>query len=230
MTADRATGTSRVAGPGGAEPPADAGAGRPAGFLGSLMDWRATLAVGVITVILGIIVTALPEQSLKVIAVLLGVLLLVSGLYHLVRVFGSGEQQRLWHGIAGLLFIASGVILIRHLSLTLAFIGLVIGFTWIVQGVSLVLAGASGRQGGSGWTMVFGVVSVIAGIVVVASPISSVTVLAVLTGIWFIVMGLMEVFAALVVRRELGRETAVPGVPGQRPGEVASEAHQTRTG
>jgi uncharacterized membrane protein HdeD (DUF308 family) len=217
--------------PNGTSPAAEADG--PAGFLGSLLDWRATMAVGVVTVILGIIVTALPEQSLKVIAVLLGVLMLVSGLYHLVSVFGSGEQQRLWHGIAGLLFIAAGVILIRHLSLTLAFVGLVIGFTWIIQGVSLLLSGASGRLPGSrGWTMIFGVISLIAGIVVVASPISSVTVLAVLTGIWFIVMGLMEVFAAMVLRREVGRGTAVPGVPGPRAGDaagdVASEADQTR--
>jgi uncharacterized membrane protein HdeD (DUF308 family) len=200
-------------------------AGPPPGLLGGALGWQATLAVAVITVILGIIVTALPEQSLKVIAILLGVLMLVSGLYHVVSVFGSGEQQRLWHGIAGLLFIAVGVILIRHLSLTLAFIGLVIGFTWIVQGVSLVLAGTSGRLSGHrGWTMAFGVISLIAGIVVVASPISSVTFLAVLTGIWFIVMGLMEAFAALVVRRELAQGAAVPGVPGPRAGETAGEA------
>jgi uncharacterized membrane protein HdeD (DUF308 family) len=204
-------------------------AGPPPGLLGGALAWQATLAVGLITVILGVIVTALPEQSLKVIAILLGVLMLVSGLYHLVSVFGSGEQQRLWHGLAGLLFIAVGVVLIRHLSLTLAFIGLVIGFTWIVQGVSLLLAGASGRlPGARGLTMVFGVISLIAGIVVVASPISSVTVLAVLTGIWFIVMGLMETFAALVVRRELARGAAVPAVPGPRDGETVSDVAGNR--
>ena len=41
----------------------------------------------------------------------------------------------------------------------------------------------------------------IAGIVVVSDPISSVTVLAVLLGIWFIVMGLFEVIAAFIIRR-----------------------------
>ncbi len=231
MRSNRANDTSQAAGPRKAdlEAEADAIQAGPGGFLGPALGWQATMAVGLITVILGIIVTALPEQSLKVIAVLLGVLMLISGIYHLVNVFGGGEQQRLWHGIAGLLFIAVGVILIRNLSLTLAFIGLVIGFTWIVQGVSLLLAGTSGRvRARPGWTVIFGVISLLAGIAVVASPISSVTVLAVLTGIWFIVMGLMEMFAALVVRHQLGKEATVPGVPGPRPGEVGSDAPQTR--
>ena len=35
----------------------------------------------------------------------------------------------------------------------------------------------------------------------VSAPVSSVTVLAVLLGIWFIVMGLFQVIAAFIIRR-----------------------------
>jgi uncharacterized membrane protein HdeD (DUF308 family) len=191
------------------------------GMLSRSLGWQAPLSVGLITVVLGIIIAVLPTQSLNVIAILLGILMIVSGIFHLISVFGSGEHERFWYGIAGLLFIITGVILIRHLRLSVAVVGLVIGFTWIVQGVSLLLAGSSGRpRTGSGWSAFFGVISLIAGIVVVAAPVASVTALAVLTGIWFIVMGLLETFAALLLRRAIRKEQDNVSVPGQRPAEA----------
>src|SRR5271157_4888605 len=172
----------------------------PTEFIGA-RAWQTTLFLGVVTVILGLIVTIHPSGSLNVIAVLLGILMIISGIFHLIRVFDRAEQHRVWLGIAGLLYVVIGVLLIRHLNLTVAFIGLVVGLTWIVSGLSALMGGAAGSREGRGWWIFFGIVSLIAGIIVVADPISSVTVLAVLLGIWFIVMGLIEVSAAFIVRR-----------------------------
>jgi len=97
-------------------------------------SWQATLFLGVLTLILGLIVSFHPTGSLNVLAVLLGILVIFSGIFHLIRVFDPQELHRVWLGIGGLLFIVIGVVLIRHLHLTLALIGLIIGITWIVQG------------------------------------------------------------------------------------------------
>ena len=163
--------------------------------------WQTTLFLGVVTVILGLIVSFHPSGSLNVIAVLLGILMIISGIFNLIRVFDGAEQHRVWLGIAGLLHVVIGVVLIRHLHLTVAFIGLIVGLTWIVQGLSALFGGVAGSREGRGWWIFFGIVSLIAGIVVVSDPISSVTVLAVLLGIWFVVMGLLEVSAAFIIRR-----------------------------
>src|SRR5271170_7923625 len=165
--------------------------------------WHTTLFLGVATVILGLIVSFHPSGSLNVIAVLVGILMIISGIFHLIRVFDRAEQHRVWLGIAGLLYVVIGVLLIRHLNLTVAFIGLVVGLTWIVSGLSALMGGGAGSREGRGWWIFFGIVSLIAGIVVVSAPVSSVTVLAALLGIWFIVMGLFEVIAAFIIRRAL---------------------------
>ena len=179
-------------------------------------SWQAGLIVGIVTLILGIIVTAHPTGSLNVIAVLIGVILLLSGLFHLIRVFDAEEPHRVWLGIAGLLFIVAGVILIRHLSLTRAIIGLFVGLTWIVQGVVALVAGlAGGSRQGRGWWIVFGLISLIAGIVVATAPISSLTTLPVLPGIWFIVMGVFEIAGALILRH--GLHAASPSAAHPRP-------------
>jgi uncharacterized membrane protein HdeD (DUF308 family) len=190
-------------------------AGQPApAMLMAASGWQPTLIIGVITLILGIIVTIHPSGSLTVIAVLLGVLAILSGIFQLARAFGRAEQHRAWRGISGLLFIVIGVVLIRHLDLTVAAIGLFVGITWIVQGIAELMAAFSGRAGGAWWVL-FGAISLIAGIVVVAAPVSSVTVLAVLLGIWFIVMGLLEIGGALLVRHALSA-----AAPGSSAGEA----------
>jgi len=167
-------------------------------------SWQSTLVVGVATLILGIIVSFHPTGSLNVVAVLFGVLMILSGIFHLIRVFDPEELNRVWAGISGLLFIVIGVILIRHLHLSRALIGLFIGITWIVQGLGAIIGGAAGgARGGRGWWIAFGLVSIVAGIVVVATPTSSLNVLAVLLGIWFIIMGIFEIAGGFMLRRAL---------------------------
>jgi len=144
-------------------------------------SWQMAMFLGAATLIVGLIVALHPSTSVDVIAVLLGILMLLSGLFHLIRVFDTREPHRVWLGIAGLLFIVIGVILIRHLHLTRSIIGLIIGITWIVQGLA----------------------SLIAGIAVAAAPASSLNVLATLLGIWFMVMGVFEIIGGLLLRHAL---------------------------
>jgi uncharacterized membrane protein HdeD (DUF308 family) len=180
------------------EPPA------PALLTGS---WQAAMLLGALTLILGIIVTAKPTGSLNVLAVLLGILLILSGLFHLIRVFDPREPHRIWLGIAGLLFIVIGVVLIRHLHLTRSLIGLIIGITWIVQGLAALIGGIGGGvREGRAWWIVFGLVSLIAGIVVAATPADSLTFLAVLLGIWFIIMGIFEIIGGFILRHAAQRQ------------------------
>lgn len=167
-------------------------------------SWQMALLLGALTVILGFIVSLHPSNSVNVIAVLLGVLMILSGIFHLIRVFDPQEAHRVWLGIAGLLFIVIGVILIRHLHLTRAIIGLVIGITWIVQGLAALIGGISGGvREGRAWWIIFGAASLIAGIAVTVTPASSLNVLATLLGIWFIVMGVFEIIGGLLLRHAL---------------------------
>jgi uncharacterized membrane protein HdeD (DUF308 family) len=183
-------------------------------------SWQAAVILGALTLILGLIVTFHPTGSLNVIAVLLGVLMILSGIFNLIRVFDPAERHRVWLGIAGLLFIVVGVILIRHLHLTLAVVGLVIGITWIVQGLTALIGGISGGvREGRAWWIFFGAVSLIAGIVVAASPVTSLNVLAVLLGIWFIIMGIFEIAGGLLLRSALHRtDDTHPERSWPRPG------------
>ena len=195
--------------------PEEPGPQLPPGF-SAAGGWQAMVVVGVVTVILGLVVALHPTGSLNVIAVLLGVLLVISGIFDLVRAFDSSESHRVWLGIAGLLLVVIGVVLIRHLNLTVALVGLVIGITWIVQGLAALATAFSGGPGERrGWWIFFGLISLIAGIVVIAVPTTSVTVLAVLVGIWFIITGLMQIIGGFMQRHATSNSQASHGQPAR---------------
>jgi uncharacterized membrane protein HdeD (DUF308 family) len=194
---------------------------QPGGTPRWLLGWQASFLLGLITVIVGLVVSFRPAQSFAAAVVLLGVLMIVSGIFHVVRALEGTEHERVWWAIASMALIVTGIVLIRHLHLSLALAGVIIGFTWVVQGASALLAGVAGRRRTeAGWWMVFGVVSLAAGIVVLSVPVSSVTALAVLTGTWFVVMGVLEMLGALVFRRAvLSQRARRVSVPGQRVGQ-----------
>lgn len=179
------------------------------GGLPSKVVWQMELVVGLITLGLGIALAFHPSTSLNVISVFIGILLILGGIFHFIRALDHEEQHRAWIAVAGLLEVVIGVVMIRHLNLTKAAIGLLIGIVWIVQGVVGLMAGImGGTKSQRGWVIAFGLISLIAGIVVVSVPSKSVNTLATLIGIWFIVMGLLEIGGGFVLRSELKKTSA----------------------
>jgi uncharacterized membrane protein HdeD (DUF308 family) len=167
-------------------------------------SWQLQLFVGLVTLVLGIVLSFQPTKSLNAIAIIIGILMIIGGIFHFIRALDHEEQHRVWLGIAGLIELVIGVVLIRHLSLSRALIGLLVGVAWIIQGVVALMVGILGESGRArGWQIFFGVISIAAGIVVVAVPENSVTVLATLLGIWFIIMGLLELANGLFLRHDL---------------------------
>jgi len=179
-------------------------------------------------VVIGLIVAAHPTNSLKIVAILLGVLMVISGVYHVVRSLRPSGDHRMWGGIAGVLFFLVGIFLIRHLSLTLALIALFAGFAFIIAGIT-ALAEAVTDEGRLGrvWSAIFGLILLAAGIAAIVTPIGTLTRLAIVLGWAFFAIGIMHMIGAFVSRRELREQSRTEqiSVPSQRatePTDVAS--------
>jgi uncharacterized membrane protein HdeD (DUF308 family) len=108
-------------------------------------------------------------------------------------------------GAAGLIL---GILAFRSLVITkddatailLLAIWIAVGF--IFRGVATTVAAISDPDmPGRGWEIFFGVISILAGIVVMSSPLSSLGILAWVTGIWLIVMGVFEIVSAFGIRK-----------------------------
>jgi uncharacterized membrane protein HdeD (DUF308 family) len=178
----------------------------PADMIGRLgRHWGWVLAYGILTLLAGVLVLAWPGETLLVIAVLFGVQLIVSGLFRFVAALASDDLTggtRVLLALLGVLSIIIGLWAVRHVLLTLLALTVFLGIFWIVNGVIEIFTALSHREmRDRGWSAVMGILSAIAGIIVLAYPGLTLLGLAVILGIWLLVFGVMEMTAAFRIRR-----------------------------
>lgn len=197
------------AGPGGT-----AGPTQPLAALGQSKALRVTF--GVITVLIGLLVLVWPGITILTAAVLFGVQLLITGVFWLVSTFaadGAGTGHRVLFAVSGLLSLLAGILCLRSPFQTIAILALLLGAIWVVGGVAEIFHGF----GTSGWAVFSGIVTVIAGIVVLVAPLSSLVALAWLFGITLIVLGVVSIATAV----SNGRATA-PKPSTDQPGTTGT--------
>lgn len=167
--------------------------------------WQTVLVTGLLSVILGVIILAWPGVTLLAAGVLFGIYLVVSGFLQLMAAFGAPAStgMRVLAFISGVLSIAIGVFCFRDELTSILLLAIWIGIGWLFRGVSaLVIAVSEPAVPGRGLAVFFGVITVIAGIVLIAWPLSSVATLAIVVGVWLIVLGIMEVVLAFGIRKD----------------------------
>jgi len=155
------------------------------------------IITGVLSVVLGALVLFWPEATLDVVAVLFGLYFLVSGAVRVVTglVTPLGGGLRVLNILIGLLLFIVGVAAIRNPLASLTVLALFIGIAWIVEGIMSL---TEVESGGSRWyAITYGIISIIAGVVVLFLPVSSLAALVVFGGIALIVLGIVEVVRAL---------------------------------
>ncbi len=168
--------------------------------------WKTVLALGVLTLILGVLVLVWPGMSILVAAVLFGAFLVVSGIAQVVAALrldvSVGSRVLLF--ISGALSVVLGVLAFRHFGQGYAVLLLAIwiGVGFIFQGVAeTVLAISHPELPERGWHIFLGVLTWIAGLVVLAWPIDSIVVLALVTGVWLVVIGICQIVWAIRARK-----------------------------
>lgn len=182
--------------------------------------WKSTLISGVLAVGLGIAVVAWPGISVLVAAIFFGAYLLVTGIAQVVFAFSlhvsAGGRVLLF--ISGAASVILAVLSFRHLFDAILLLAIWIGIGFIFRGVATAVSAISDPTlPGRGWNIFVGVISFIAGIVVLASPFESIGTLALVTGIWLIVIGLMEIITAFGIRSAGKKGAPTPAAPVETP-------------
>ena len=167
--------------------------------------WKATLASGLIALALGVVVLVWPGPSILVAAVLFGLFLVLSGIVEMVFAFTLDVSvgNRILLFISGALAVILGVLAFRHFGQGYAVLLLAIwiGVAFIFQGVSELALAISYREiPGRGWFVFGGIIAVLAGVVVLAWPFSSIVALALVTGIWLVIIGVARIVCAFRAR------------------------------
>jgi uncharacterized membrane protein HdeD (DUF308 family) len=166
--------------------------------------WGWVLTFGIITVLAGLLTLAWPGRTIVVVAVLFGIQLVVAGIFRFVAAFASDDESggtRVLLALLGVLSFIVGLYALRHILITVAALALLLGIFWIVNGAVETFTALSHRgMQGRGWTIFMGLLSVVAGVVVLVYPAISLATLAIVLGFWLLVYGIMEIVLAFRLR------------------------------
>ena len=168
--------------------------------------WKWKLVAGLLTIVVGAIVLAWPGPTILVTSTLFGVYLLLSGLAELFVAFTlpRSAATRVLLFISGALSLVLAILSFRHFGegYAVLLLSLWIGIGFIFQGIAGVAAGVGESDlPGRRWYIVAGIISVIAGLVVLVWPFDSIAVLTLAAGIWLIIIGITQIIQAFQTRK-----------------------------
>jgi uncharacterized membrane protein HdeD (DUF308 family) len=167
--------------------------------------WKSTLVSGILTLILGILVYVLPGDSILIAAVLFGIYLLITGVAQVVFAFSlhvsAGGRVLLF--ISGAASLVLAVLCFRHFGegYAILLLAIWIGVGFIFRGVATSISAISDPTlPGRGWQIFLGVITLLAGIVMIGSPFESLAILILIVAIWLVVIGVFEIVSSFGIR------------------------------
>ncbi|OBI84250.1 HdeD family acid-resistance protein [Mycobacterium sp. E740] len=188
--------------------------------------WKSTLFSGILAIALGVAVWLWPGITIVLAAIFFGAYLLVAGIAQVIFAFSlhvsAGGRVLLFISGAAALILA--VLCFRSLQESILLLAIWIGIGFIFRGVATAVSAISDPTlPGRAWEIFIGVLSLIAGVVMLALPFESLALLTVVAGISLIVLGVFEVVSAFGIRKA-SKNLERHGGPGGAAPAPAAEA------
>jgi uncharacterized membrane protein HdeD (DUF308 family) len=173
--------------------------------------WQLLLLIGVSAAALGIIVLVWPGKTIVLAGVVFGIYLVVSGVGYIITSFGAhtGAAMRVLTFITGAVSVVLGFFCFRNELESILLLGIWIGIGWLFRGLTLLTSAlALDHVPGRGWQAFSGVITVIAGGVLIISPFHSIAILTLVAGCWLIAIGVVDVIGAFQLRHRLSQQAS----------------------
>ena len=164
------------------------------------------VALGILSIVVGILVIARPVDTLFFVAVMFGIQLVILGVVRIVlaaSVSGVPRWLKVLSVILGILTIIAGVICFTRPQASLVILAILLAAGWIADGIA-DLARGFGRERSGGqrtYLIILGIVSIVAGLVVAIFPGPSLVLLTQIAGVCLLIIGVLTCLSAIMGRR-----------------------------
>ncbi len=168
------------------------------GILKKSIGWG--IAISLLMIVAGILAILVPPLAGIAVAVLIAWLLTLSGVFHLVFAWHVRSTRGvIWEILIGLLYLVLGIFLFLRPVSALATLTLLLSVYLFVRGVLEIVAGFHQRaMRGSGWLIVDGILTLVAGLMIALSwPSSSEWAIGILIGISMLLGGISRLSLCL---------------------------------
>ncbi|WP_050949755.1 HdeD family acid-resistance protein [Gordonia effusa] len=136
---------------------------------------RTTIIVtAVLGIALGVAILVWPKATLIVAATLFGLSLIATGLLRIYQAAVASFLSTGWRillGVFGIAILVLGIVALFHPAESLYLLAIFIGVGWLMQGIGELFAIGSGAKHSPTWLLVVsGIISIVAGVVMIAMP------------------------------------------------------------
>ncbi|WP_439443958.1 HdeD family acid-resistance protein [Listeria aquatica] len=160
---------------------------------------------GIAMIIMGFWVMFNPVASLLTLNVVIGLLLLISGIFHIISYFTESERHLSgWILADGILSTLLGILMLANQFAGAASLILVFAMWVLFAGIVRTIGAFTLKQaGGSSWGFVLfiGIVGIILGFIALFNPVVSALGIVLLMGFFFILEGIGAIATAFVTGR-----------------------------
>lgn len=167
-------------------------------------SWSWLVGYGVLSALAGILAVIWPGRALVAIAIIFALQLLVAAIFEFVFAFAVPSESGWLRALVVVLSIAAFVValyLFGHVGLTLLLLATLLGVYWIASGAIELLLGIEHPELRSRlWVIVSGVLSIVAGAIVVIFPRGSLLFLTLVLGFWLILFGAGLIYRGWMLR------------------------------
>lgn len=150
---------------------------------------------GLLAIVFGLLVVILPTDTAAIAAAIIGVMMVASGLFKIVHAIKNTELtgwNRTGASLLGFIYILAGLIIFinMHIASVSLFmvVGLMVGIAWLFEGV-IQLSVVSRLADHQAWLTFSAVLHIVAGILLMASPLFGGALLWMWLGVSLIVLG-----------------------------------------
>jgi len=173
--------------------------------------WGLLAGLGLLSVILGVLAIVYPGATIVTISIFFAAWLFVSGIASLIASFrrDGDTTSRVLSAILGVLSIIVGWALLRSPFQSVEVFIFVIGIAFLFTGV-MTFVGAFAQKEGRNWGIISGGLGILAGLIVLIYPISSAATLALIGGIWLVILGVVQIVAGIQLRSTRSRASTAP--------------------
>lgn len=164
---------------------------------------------GLVALVVGVLILFNPVGSgtaiMTVVTAILAAYMVVAGLVFIGSMIFSKTMsgwRRVGNAVLGLLYLIVGIIVFGNLENTavvlVAFLSIFIGVTWIIE--AILTFAAVKRSPSKVWSIIYGIVGIIAGLALIIFPFLGAVTLWLLLGASLVVLGVVQIVRALTLK------------------------------
>ncbi len=164
------------------------------------------LISSVVAFIIGLVMVIVPNMSLQVIGIVIGIYAIVHGIALITLNFMAHNVYIPFYGImSGLLSIIVGLILVAMPNVISTIFAIALGIWIILSSVNVISIAITTRKTVSNWYLwlLLGVIDLICGIIILFNPFASSISLVVLCGIIIMVHSIVNIVDMIIIRNNV---------------------------